>query len=197
MRAPPWITVCPNQLLTEIPSCEAGYMAAPERFAKRRIPLAPRAPSIHGPVSIGCKIVRVSRSYPRQSPSITISLSARPRPTIPASLGRAIERDCSIVPAQVPSDDECPACTGRSARSAGGSSGGSPTQTRRTFRPAAPTAVLSQMRQYPLLNFAMAKSACAGAIAVRPSASTPIAKRNFFIAHSPLCDALLPPLNCY
>jgi len=29
------------------------------------------------------------------------------RPTIPASLGRAIERDCSIVPAQVPSDDVC------------------------------------------------------------------------------------------
>ena len=24
-------------------------MAAPERFAKRQIPLAPRAPSIHGP----------------------------------------------------------------------------------------------------------------------------------------------------
>jgi len=49
MRAPPWITVFPHQLLTEIPSCEAGYMAAPERFAKRQIPLAPRAPSIHGP----------------------------------------------------------------------------------------------------------------------------------------------------
>jgi len=49
MRAPPWITVCPHQLLTEIPSCEAEYMAAPERFAKRQIPLAPRAPSIHGP----------------------------------------------------------------------------------------------------------------------------------------------------
>ena len=28
---------------------QAGYMAAPERFAKRQIPLAPRAPSIHGP----------------------------------------------------------------------------------------------------------------------------------------------------
>jgi hypothetical protein len=25
-------------------------MAAPERFAKRQIPLAPRAPSIHGPL---------------------------------------------------------------------------------------------------------------------------------------------------
>jgi hypothetical protein len=44
------------------------------------------------------------------------------------------------------------------------------------------------MRQYPLLNFTMAKSACAGAVAVRPSTSTLIAKRNFFIAHSPLCD---------
>ena len=54
----------------------------------------------------------------------------------------------------------------------------------------------AQMRQYPLLNFTMAKSACAGAVAVRPSASAPIAKRNFFIAHSPLCDALLPPLSC-
>jgi len=28
---------------------QAVYMAAPERFAKRQIPLAPRAPSIHGP----------------------------------------------------------------------------------------------------------------------------------------------------
>ena len=28
---------------------QAGYMAAPERFAKRQIRLAPRAPSIHGP----------------------------------------------------------------------------------------------------------------------------------------------------
>src|SRR5208283_4616 len=35
MRAPPWITVCPHQLLTEIPSCEAVYMAAPERFAEK------------------------------------------------------------------------------------------------------------------------------------------------------------------
>ena len=29
---------------------QAVYMAAPERFAKRQIPLAPRAPSIHGPL---------------------------------------------------------------------------------------------------------------------------------------------------
>ena len=28
---------------------QAAYMAAPEHFAKRQIPLAPRAPSIHGP----------------------------------------------------------------------------------------------------------------------------------------------------
>src|ERR1700674_2491135 len=28
---------------------QAAYMAAPERFAKRQIPLAPRAPSIHRP----------------------------------------------------------------------------------------------------------------------------------------------------
>jgi len=28
---------------------QAGYMAAPERFADSRIPIAPRAPSIHGP----------------------------------------------------------------------------------------------------------------------------------------------------
>ena len=27
---------------------KAGYMAAPERFAQSQIPLAPRAPSIHG-----------------------------------------------------------------------------------------------------------------------------------------------------
>src|ERR1700686_2619337 len=29
---------------------KAGYMAAPERFAESQIPLAPRAPSIHGPL---------------------------------------------------------------------------------------------------------------------------------------------------
>jgi hypothetical protein len=28
MRAPPWITDCPHQLLTESPSCEAEHMAA-------------------------------------------------------------------------------------------------------------------------------------------------------------------------
>src|SRR5271169_6304056 len=28
MRAPPWITDCPHQLLTEMPSCEAGYIDA-------------------------------------------------------------------------------------------------------------------------------------------------------------------------
>jgi hypothetical protein len=32
-------------------------MAAPERFAKRQIPLAPRAPSIHGP-SVSAAAVR-------------------------------------------------------------------------------------------------------------------------------------------
>ena len=31
---------------------QAGYMAAPERFAKRQIHLAPRAPSIHGPYDV-------------------------------------------------------------------------------------------------------------------------------------------------
>jgi hypothetical protein len=31
------------------PRSKAGYMAAPERFAQSQIPLAPRAPSIHGP----------------------------------------------------------------------------------------------------------------------------------------------------
>ena len=49
MRAPPWIAVCPNQRLTEKPSCEAEYMTAPGRFADSQIPLAPRAPSIHDP----------------------------------------------------------------------------------------------------------------------------------------------------
>jgi hypothetical protein len=29
MGAPPWITDCPPQLLTEMPSCEAGHMIAP------------------------------------------------------------------------------------------------------------------------------------------------------------------------
>ena len=39
MRAPPWITDCPHQLLTEMPSCEAGHMTAPfprdDAFEKR------------------------------------------------------------------------------------------------------------------------------------------------------------------
>ena len=30
---------------------EAEYMTAPERFADSQIPLAPRAPSIHGPIA--------------------------------------------------------------------------------------------------------------------------------------------------
>jgi len=33
MRAPPWIAVCPNQRLTEKPSCEAEHMAAPTTTA--------------------------------------------------------------------------------------------------------------------------------------------------------------------
>jgi hypothetical protein len=32
------------------PHSKAEYMTAPERFADSRIPLAPRAPSIHGPL---------------------------------------------------------------------------------------------------------------------------------------------------
>src|ERR1700735_1177963 len=36
---------------------QAGYMAAPERFAKRQIPLAPRAPSIHGPLLTFCAVI--------------------------------------------------------------------------------------------------------------------------------------------
>jgi hypothetical protein len=31
------------------PHSKAEYMTAPERFANNQIPLAPRAPSIHGP----------------------------------------------------------------------------------------------------------------------------------------------------
>jgi hypothetical protein len=42
------------------------------------------------------------------------------------------------------------------------------------------TAVSGQMRQYPLLNFTMAKSARAGAAAVKPSTSTPITSANLF-----------------
>ena len=34
MRAPPLITVCPHQLLTEIPSCEAGYRCARPTFSQ-------------------------------------------------------------------------------------------------------------------------------------------------------------------
>src|ERR1700692_3079159 len=34
---------------------QAAYMAPPERFAKRQMPLAPRAPSIHGPSTRGKK----------------------------------------------------------------------------------------------------------------------------------------------
>src|SRR5271157_6260576 len=48
MRAPPWITDCPHQLLTEIPSCEAEHMAAPTNAAFVRKSLANSEPSIHG-----------------------------------------------------------------------------------------------------------------------------------------------------
>ena len=34
VRAPPWIAVCPNQYLTEKPSCEAGHKTAPDHNAK-------------------------------------------------------------------------------------------------------------------------------------------------------------------
>src|SRR5271167_2841054 len=44
MRAPPWITVCPHQLLTETPSCEAGHVTAPDHAASSQKVLA-RAPS--------------------------------------------------------------------------------------------------------------------------------------------------------
>ena len=40
MRAPPWITVCPHQLLTETPSCEAEHMAAPTKTLARHQTLA-------------------------------------------------------------------------------------------------------------------------------------------------------------
>ncbi len=40
---------------------QAVYMAAPERFAKRQIPLAPRAPSIHGPNASVAATQRFSR----------------------------------------------------------------------------------------------------------------------------------------
>src|SRR5580765_90899 len=44
---------------------QAEYMAAPERFADSQIPLAPRAPSIHGPGCvknpIAAMILRVNR----------------------------------------------------------------------------------------------------------------------------------------
>ena len=44
MRAPPWITDCPHQLLTEIPSCEAEHMAAPTNAANVKKLLANSEP---------------------------------------------------------------------------------------------------------------------------------------------------------
>ena len=49
MRAPPWITDCPHQLLTEMPSCEAEHMAAPTNTALVKKVLANSEPSTHGP----------------------------------------------------------------------------------------------------------------------------------------------------
>jgi hypothetical protein len=48
------VLVGTDQRITSGPAAKrlhskAGYMAAPERFADYQIPLAPRAPSIHGP----------------------------------------------------------------------------------------------------------------------------------------------------
>src|SRR6266481_824661 len=45
----PAATVAASQWRQAFTRKQAAYMAAPERFAKRQIPLAPRAPSIHGP----------------------------------------------------------------------------------------------------------------------------------------------------
>jgi len=40
-----------NAMEASLTRKQAAYMAAPERFAKRQIHLAPRAPSIHGPLA--------------------------------------------------------------------------------------------------------------------------------------------------
>src|ERR1700674_3300647 len=40
------------------PHSKAEYMTAPERFADRQIPLAPRAPSIHDPTATSTGILR-------------------------------------------------------------------------------------------------------------------------------------------
>jgi hypothetical protein len=77
------------------------YMAAPERFAKRQIPLAPRAPSIHGPLrqfavtqqfrrfrseadieraaKLACDAgwLRASRSRPARSPTLSTAGTMR------------------------------------------------------------------------------------------------------------------------
>ena len=45
----PAVTVAASRWTQAFTRKQAAYMAAPERFAKRQIPLAPRAPSIHGP----------------------------------------------------------------------------------------------------------------------------------------------------
>ena len=63
MRAPPWITVCPPQPLTETPSCEAGYRCRPQSNSSTK-PLATHGRTIHvGQTRSFCD-VRVMSVFP-------------------------------------------------------------------------------------------------------------------------------------
>src|SRR5712691_1026001 len=70
MRAPPWITIRPHQLLTEIPSCEAGYRCARPTFQiitfglQRAAGPYKRATSCHQPTATTPEKLRRSGHQP-------------------------------------------------------------------------------------------------------------------------------------
>src|SRR6516164_1868803 len=85
---------------------EAGYMAAPERFAQTsNFPLAPRAPSIHGPISkqgdrylrrllvIGAhSVLRRAKQSPQNYPWLTQLLARRPFKVVAVALANKMAR---------------------------------------------------------------------------------------------------------
>src|SRR6516225_4953949 len=78
------VLVGTDQRITSGPAAKrlhskAGYMAAPERVADSQIPLAPRAPSIHGPLptsacTAACPQLMLWTAPPpaRQAPSMWV-----------------------------------------------------------------------------------------------------------------------------
>jgi hypothetical protein len=77
MRAPPWITACPHQLLTEIPSCEAGYRSARPTFSKSSFSACNARPvHTHGSFSTDRQCLRDVRLSPNSGRTIATQRTA-------------------------------------------------------------------------------------------------------------------------